>query len=191
MDRVCRGWLLIASLLVGTWVAVPTLASDGGLVRKQRFAGTAHVGDAQLSPVQFEFLCHPAPEGALGIDVVLTKGDEAGGFPLDRFEGPDGVGGTGDLAEWSIDTRGDGVRVRGAIHGWYGVDGDGFVFGRSQINRKPDAFGALVRAATMPEAKRLRLSVASPDGGAPLQLELPLDGKQAAIGETVAACIKR
>lgn len=188
MERVSRlGSLLTLVALVS---AASAFAQDGALVRKQRFAGTGHVGEVQLAPVQFEFLCHPAPEGALSIEVVLTKDDKAGAFPLDRFEGPDGVGGERDLAEWSIDTRGDGVRVRGAINGWYGVDGDGFVFGRSQINRKPDAFGALVRAATESDSKRLRLSVASPDGGAPLQFELPLEGRQAAIRETVNACLR-
>ncbi len=149
MERVSLLCPLVFTLLT---VAMPAFAEDGALLKKQRFAGTAHVDDVQLAPVQFEFSCHPASSGALSIEVVLTKDEKAGGFPLDRFEGPDGVGGERDLAEWSIDTRGDGVRVRGAISGWYGVDGDGFVFGRSQINRKPDAFGALVRAAT--ESKR-------------------------------------
>ena len=193
MDRVARSVVVLsraAVLLAGMLAVAPAPAEDGALLRKQRFAGSAHVGDVQLAPVQFEFLCHPAPDGALGIDVVLTKDDKAGGFPLDRFEGPDGVGGERDLAEWSVDTRGDGVRVRGAINGWYGVDGDGFLFGRSQTNRKPDAFGALVRAASEPEARRLRLSVASPDGGAPLQFELPLDGRQAQIRDVVAACLR-
>jgi hypothetical protein len=187
MERVSLLCPLVFTLLT---VAMPAFAEDGALLKKQRFAGTAHVGDVQLAPVQFEFSCHPASSGALSIEVVLTKDEKAGGFPLDRFEGPDGVGGERDLAEWSIDTRGDGVRVRGAISGWYGVDGDGFVFGRSQINRKPDAFGALVRATTESEAKRLRVSVAPPDGGVPLQFELSLDGRQAAIRETVAACLR-
>lgn len=188
MDRVSRPrWAWSLALLT---CLAPALAHDGALLRKQRLAGTAHVGDVQLAPVQFEFRCHPAPDGALSVEVVLAKDDKAGNFPLDRFEGPDGIGGERDLAEWSVDTRGDGLRARGAINGWFGVDGDGFIFGRSQANRKPDAFGALVRAVTEAEAKRLRLSVASPDGGAPLQAELLLDGHQAAIRDTVAGCLR-
>lgn len=168
----------------------PALATDAALLRKQRFAGTAHVGTTQLAPVQFEFACHPAPDGALSLGVVLTKDEKAAGFPLDRFEGPDGIGSARDIAQWSVDTRGDGVRVSGPINGWYGVDGDGFVFGRSQANARPDGFDALVRAASAAEARRLRLSVRAPDSGETLQAELPLDGHQATIRDLVAACLR-
>lgn len=188
MDRSFRRSRPLPLLLLAC--LAPAFADDGAVLRKLRLAGTAHVGEVRLGAVQFEFLCHPAADGALGVQLVLASDEKAAGFPLDRFEGPDGVGGDRDLAEWSVDTRVDGLRVRGAIHGWYGVDGDGFIFGRSQANRSPDAFGALVRAAVAADAKRLRLSVASPDGGPPLQAELLLDGRQQAIRETVGKCLR-
>lgn len=177
-------------MLVCLCAAAPALATDAAQLRKQRFAGTAHVGTTQLAPVQFEFACHPATDGALSLGVVLTRNEKAAGFPLDRFEGPDGIGTARDLAQWSVDTRGDGVRVSGPIHGWYGVDGDGFVLGRSQANARPDGFDALVRAASGAQARRLRLSVQAPDGGATLQAELPLDGHQATIRDLVSACLR-
>ncbi|WP_257389286.1 hypothetical protein [Tahibacter caeni] len=186
-----QAWRVGVGVVLLAAAAAPAPAHDGALLRKQRFAGTAHVGEVQLAPVQFEFSCHPASNGSLNIEVVLTKDDAAGGFPLDRFEGPDGFGTENDTAQWSVDTRGAGLNVSGGINGWYGVDGDGFIFGRSQDNRKPDGLGKLVRAVTEPDAKRLRLSVATPDKkGAPFQAELILDGRQAAIREVVAPCLR-
>lgn len=184
-------WHIGMGFLVLAAVALPVLAEDGALLRKQRFSGSAHVGNVQLAPVQFEFSCHPATNGSLNIEVVLTRDEPAGGFPLDQFEGPDGFGTEHDAAQWSVDTRGTGLNVNGGINGWYGVDGDGFIFGRSQDNRKPDGFDKLLRAVTAPDAKRLRLSVAAPDKkSAAFQAELALDGQQAAIREIVAPCLR-
>ncbi|HVH35049.1 MAG TPA: hypothetical protein VM847_13165 [Tahibacter sp.] len=186
-----QSWQGGIGFLILMAAALPALAHDGALLRKQRFAGTAHVGDAQLAPVQFEFSCHPASNGSLNVEVVLTKDAPAGGFPLDQFEGPDGIGTEHEIARWSVDTRGAGLNVGGGINGWYGVDGDGFIFGRSQDNRKQDGFGKLVRAASEPDAKRLRLSVAAPDRKGPaFEAELLLDGQQAAIREIVAPCLR-
>lgn len=176
-------------LLLAVALLPPAAAAEGQLLRKQRFVGSAHVGDTQLAGATFEFACHPARDGSLSLSVVLVKSASAAGFPLDRFEGPDGIGEQQDLAEWSIDTRGDGLRVTSPISGWYGVDGDGFILSRSQANARPDALRSLLRAAIAPEAQRLRLALRPPDGGAALQAELPLPGKQAAIREAVAACI--
>lgn len=178
----------LAGLLLLT-LALSVSAEDGHLLRKQRFAGSAHVGQVQLQPVQFEFACHPAKNGALSVSVVLSKGDSAGGFALDAYEGPDGAGEQGEVAEWSVDTRGDGLRVQGPISGWYGVDGDGFIVARSQPNAKPGAVGKLVEAVVDPHSKRMRLSVAAPGKGEPLQAELLLDGQQDAIRAVVAPCL--
>lgn len=178
----------LAGLLLLT-LACSATAEDGHLLRKQRFTGSAHVGQVQLQPVQFEFACHPARNGALSISVVLTKGDSAGGFALDAYEGPDGAGEQGDVAEWSVDTRGDGLQVKGPISGWYGVDGDGFIVSRAQPNARPGALGGLVKAVVDAKSRRLRLSVAAPGKGEPLQAELLLDGQQEAIRQVVAACL--
>ena len=170
-------------------LAMPAVASDGGQLRRQRFPASAHVGDLQLAGTRFEVACHPAKNGSLSISLVLTKAEGAGGFAQDRFEGPDGIGEQRDLAHWSIDTRADGLNVKGPISGWYGVDGDGFIFSRSQPNGRSGALSDLVKAAIAPEARRLRLSIDAPDDGAALQAELMLDGIQAAIRDVAGACL--
>jgi hypothetical protein len=188
--RALRGLISLLLFTLGVLaLSVPALADDGPMLRKQRFAGSGHVGQVQLQPLQFEFACHPARNGALSVSVVLSKGDSAGGFALDAYEGPDGVGGDSDVAEWSVDTRGDALQVKGPIGGWYGVDGDGFILSRSQPNAKPDALGKLVSAVVDAKSRRLRVSVAAHGKGEPLQAELLLDGKHDAIRTIVAACL--
>lgn len=176
-------------LLACAVLALPAVASDGDLLRKQRFPATAHVGDLQLAGARFEVACHPAKDGSLSISLVLAKAGSAGSFAQDRFEGPDGIGEQRDLARWSVDTRADGLNVKGPISGWYGVDGDGFIFSRSQPNGRPGALSDLVKAAIAPEARRLRLSIDAPDEGTALQAELMLDGIQPAIRNVAGACI--
>jgi len=176
-------------LLACAVLAAPVVASDGGQLRKQRFPATAHVGDLQLAGAQFEVACHPAKDGSLSISLVLAKTEAAGGFTQDRFEGPDGIGEQRDLARWSVDTRADGLNVRGPISGWYGVDGDGFIFSRSQRNGQPGVLSDLVKAAIAPEARRLRLSIDAPGEGTALQAELMLHGIQSAIRDVAGACI--
>jgi hypothetical protein len=148
-----------------------------------------HVGDLQLAGAQFEVACHPAKDGSLSISLVLAKTETAGGFDQDRFEGPDGIGEQRELARWSVDTRTDGLNVKGPISGWYGVDGDGFIFSRSQPNGRPGALSDLVKAAIAPEARRLRLAIDAPDKGTALQAELMLDGIRTAIRDVAGACL--
>lgn len=176
-------------LLACAVLAAQAVASDGGQLRKQRFPANAHVGDLQLAGAQFEVACHPAKDGSLGISLVLAKTEAAGGFAQDRFEGPDGIGEQRDFARWSVDTRTDGLNVKGPISGWYGVDGDGFIFSRSQRNGRSGALSDLIKAAIAPEARRLRLSIDAPDKGTALQAELMLDGIQAAIRDVAGACL--
>jgi hypothetical protein len=176
-------------LLACAVLTVPAVASDGGQLRKQRFPATVHVGDLQLAGARFEVACHPARDGSLSISLVLAKTDTAAGFAQDCFEGPDGIGEQREFARWSVDTRTDGLNVKGPISGWYGVDGDGFIFSRSQPNGRSGALSDLVEAAIAPEARRLRLSIDAPDTGAALQAELMLDGIQAAIRDVAGACL--
>jgi hypothetical protein len=186
MNRAKPGQL---ALLVCAVLALPAAAFDGGLLRKQRFPASVHVGDVQLAGAQFEFACHPAKDGSLSISLVLARTETNGSFPQDRFEGPDGIGEQRDLARWSIDTRADGLNVKGPISGWYGVDGDGFIFARSQANGRAGALSDLVKAAIAPEARRLRLSIEPPEQGTALQAELMLDGIQTAIRDVTRACV--
>ena len=157
---------------------------------KLRFPATARVGAVEAgAPAQFELSCHGAKDGALSLALILSSPDAITTFPLREFEGPDGIGESKDYARWSVDTRGDAVQANGSIGGWYGVDGDGFVLSRSERAHRASALATIVAALGRPEAKRLRLSVASPQGGDALQAEALLDGRQADIAATAKACL--
>ena len=175
------------ALVLGSAMAVA--ADDGAQLRKQRLPAKASVGAQALSGAQFEFACHPARDGALSISLVLAQPDNLKGFALDAFEGPDGIGEQRDLAQWSVDTRGDGINVKGPISGWYGVDGDGFVLSRSEPNNRPGALHQLGKALADTQARRLRLAVSLPASGAPLQAEVMLEDKQAGLAELLKPCL--
>jgi hypothetical protein len=178
--------LVILTLLL----AAPAFAADGQLLRKQRVPANVHVGDVEYSGAQFEFACHPAADGALSISLILANPDGIRNFPLNDFEGPDAIGEQRDLAEWRVDTRGAGVAVKGPISGWYGVDGDGFLLSRSEPNRKRAALQRLATSLLTADAQRLRLSVAAPVKGEPLQAELMLEGRQDSIRAALDPCLR-
>ena len=185
MNALCRMLISTGVLLA----CVPALAAEPEL-KKLRFAATARVGAVDVgAPAQFELACHGAKDGALSLALILSSPDAIKTFPLAAFEGPDGIGESKDLARWGVDTRGDAVQASGSIGGWYGVDGDGFLLSRSERAHRASALATLVAALGRPEAKRLRLSVASPEGGDALQAEALLDGRQADIAATAKACL--
>lgn len=179
-----------------TVLACFVLASAGAAraaepqLKKIRFPASVHVGAVDVGkPAQFELACHGAKDGALSLSLILSSPDAITTFPLADFEGPDGVGEARELARWGVDTRGSAVQAAGAISGWYGVDGDGFLLSRSTRAHKATPLATLVAALTRPEAKRLRLSVASPRGGDALQAEALLDGRHADLAAAVGACL--
>lgn len=176
--------------LAALLAAATALAEDGALLRKQRLPATVQLGTQAYAGAQFEFACHPAKDGALSLSLILADPDRMTGFPLREFEGPDGIGEQRDLAQWGVDTRGDGLNVKGPISGWYGVDGDGFLLSRSEANKRPGALRQLAKAAVAPDAKRLRLAVSPPATGETLRAEVLLDGKQAQLAELLKPCLQ-
>ncbi|TDR38746.1 hypothetical protein DFR29_11974 [Tahibacter aquaticus] len=177
-------------LVLGLGSVMVLAAADGPQLRKQRLPAKASVGAQALPGAQFEFSCHPARDGALSISLILAQPDSLKGFALDVFEGPDGAGEQRDLAQWSVDTRGDGINVKGPISGWYGVDGDGFVLSRAEPNNRAGALHQLGKVLADTQARRLRLAVSPPTAGAPLQAEVLLDGQQTALAELLKPCLK-
>lgn len=171
-------------------LATPAQAEDGKLLLKQRMPATVQLGSQTYAGAQFEFACHPARDGALSLSLILADPDRMNGFPLRDFEGPDGIGEQRELAQWGVDTRGDGLIVKGPISGWYGVDGDGFLLSRSEANKRPGALRALAKAVVAPEAKRLRLSVSPPAAGETLRAEVLLEGRQAQLAELLKPCLQ-
>lgn len=179
-------FLGLAALLA----AATASAEDGALLRKQRLPAAVQLGSQAYAGAQFEFACHPARDGALSLSLILADPDRITGFPLRDFEGPDGIGEQRELAQWGVDTRGDGLNVKGPISGWYGVDGDGFLLSRSEANKRPGALHALAKALVAPEAKRLRLAVSPPAAGETLRAEVLLEGRQAQLAELLQPCLQ-
>lgn len=185
MNALCR-----TLVFAGFAAACTTGFAAEPELKKLRFPATAQVGDTAVgAPAQFELVCHGAKDGAISLSLILASPDAIKTFPLTDFEGPDGIGEDKDLARFGVDTRGDAVQVSGAISGWYGVDGDGFFLSRSERSHKATPLAKIVAALGQPEAKRLRLSVASPKGGEALQAQALLDGRQAEIAATAKACL--
>lgn len=185
MNALCR-MLVFAGLVAACAAAV---AAEPEL-KKLRIPATARVGSDEVgAPAQFELVCHGAKNGALSLALILSSPDAIKTFPLPDFEGPDGIGESNDFARWGVDTRGDAVQASGSIGGWYGVDGDGFLLSRSERAHKATPLATIVAAMGKPEAKRLRLSVASPKGGEALQAQASLDGHQSDLAATAKACL--
>lgn len=185
MNALCR--MLVSA---GLFAMCATAAAAEPALKKLRIPATVRVGaDAVGAPAQFELACHGAKDGALSLALILSSPDAIKTFPLTDFEGPDGVGESRDLARWGVDTRGDAVQVSGSIGGWYGVDGDGFVLARSERAHRAGALATLVAAIGNPDAKRLRLSIAPPKDGEPLQAQALLDGHQAELAATAKDCL--
>ena len=176
-------WMMVGIL------AVSAVASADGL-QKHRLEASVHVGAVDLGPAKFELACSSgATGGNLSLTIIVMKPDGVKNFPLTDFEGPDGIGGSKDLAEWAVDTRGPSTTLKTGIGGWYGVDGDGFVLSSNGDTGKVSPMADFVRQVLDTKAQRLRLKLTSPKGGEPLQAAVMLDGAQAALAHTAADCL--
>ena len=94
-----------------------------------RIPAHAQIGNTPLRDAKFEFACRSGKGGTLQISVILPPAGIGRRLSADLFEGPDGIGETRDLAEWSVSGAAKPARARTSISGWSGVDGDGFIVG--------------------------------------------------------------
>jgi len=121
--------------------------------------------------------------------VILPEPESISTFPLEKFEGPEGIGETRDLAEWSVSGGAKPARARTSISGWRGVDGDGFLLSRARESAHSSDIARLVKRFLSSEQARLRLVVKPPAHGNALKVEAPIAGHRAAIEKALAPCL--
>ena len=154
-----------------------------------RIPAHATIGTTVLADATFEFMCTTGEGGALSINLIVPHPDSAKGFPLDRFEGPDGIGETRDLAEWSVSGSTKPARVRTSISGWYGVDGDGWIFSRARESAHSSDIARIAKRLLSSENARLRLVVKAPGHHEALKVEAPIAGHREEIAKALEPCL--
>jgi hypothetical protein len=154
-----------------------------------RIPAHAQIGKTALADAKFESTCTTGEGGALAISLILPRPDEAKGFPLDRFEGPDGIGETRDLAEWSVSGSTKPARARTTISGWYGVDGDGWVFSRARESSHASDIARIAKRLLSSENARLRLVVKAPAHKEALKVEAPIAGHREEVAKALEGCL--
>jgi hypothetical protein len=172
---------LIACAGVGTAFAAGT--------NDPRIPAHARIGNTPLADAKFEFACSTGEGGMLSIRLILPPPEAVGGFPLELFEGPDGIGETRDLAEWSVSGAAKPARARTTISGWRGVDGDGFLLSKARESAHSSDLARLAKRLTSSEQARLRLVVKPPAHGNALKVEAPIAGHREAIAKALAPCL--
>lgn len=174
-----------AAAVLGLACATHALARSGD----PRIPAHAQIGKTVLADAKFEFTCTTGEGGALAISLILPHPDEAKGFPLDRFEGPDGIGETRDLAEWSVSGSAKPARARTSISGWYGVDGDGWIFSRARESARSSDVARIAKQFVSNDAARLRLVVKAPSHKEALKVEAPIAGHREEVAKALEACL--
>jgi hypothetical protein len=154
-----------------------------------RIPAHARVGNTVLADAKFEFACTTGEGGALAISLILPHPEAAKGFPLDRFEGPDGIGETKDLAEWSVSGSAKPARARTSISGWYGVDGDGWIFSRARESAHSSDIARIAKRLLSSENARLRLVVKAPSHKEALKVEAPIAGHREEVAKALESCL--
>jgi hypothetical protein len=154
-----------------------------------RIPAHAQIGNTALPDAKFEFACRSGKGGTLQISVILPEPESVSGFPLDLFEGPDGIGETRDLAEWSVSGATKPARARTSISGWRGVDGDGFILARARESGHSSDMARLAKRLVGSENARLRLVVKPPAHGNALKVEAAVAGHREEIAKALALCL--
>ena len=152
-----------------------------------RIPAQARVADTRLANAQLEFNCTTGKGGALSVAVVLPPPEAVTAFALDPFEGPDGIGEAGKLATWSVLGK-RAMQVSGAISGWRGVDGDGFLLASSRRSNKESDLARLLRRWINDGGQQLWLTVDSPQGGAKLEVRAMPEGYRTRLGVALSQC---
>lgn len=176
---------LLASLACAIAFAGSATAAAGD----PRIPAHARIGNTTLADAKFEFACRDGKGGTLSINLVLPPRESDGLFPFDKFEGPDGIGETHDLAEWSVSGAAKPARARTHISGWYGVDGDGFLFSTARESGHPSDLARLAKRLVSSDQARLRLVVKPPGHGNALKVEAAIAGHREVIEKALAPCL--
>jgi hypothetical protein len=174
-------------LLAGVCVAhaKAPIEPGAGVVR---ITAQARVGDTELADAKMEFSCTTGKGGALQVAVVLPEPESVSGFPLIEFEGPDGIGGSRELATWSM-LGPKAMTVTSTIHGWRGVDGDGFLLASSRMSNKESDLARLVKRYVGDGGQQLWLKVAPPEKGATLEVRALPGERRAMLAAKMAPCL--
>jgi hypothetical protein len=180
------------SLMLGTALSCASAlacAAGNDAAWKIRIPAHTQIGTRTIESTQFEFACTTGAGGMLSLTVILPPPESIAGFPLDEFEGPDGIGETHDLAEWSVTGGKKPARARTTISGWRGVDGDGYLLSRARESAKSSDIARLAKRLLSSDQARLRLVVKPLKHGEALKSEAPIEGHREAIEKIRAPCL--
>jgi len=155
---------------------------------KLRIPAQARVGDTAVAAAQFEFTCTTGKGGALSVAAVLPPPEAVAEFPLERFEGPDGIGEAGKLATWSVLGK-RAMQASSAISGWRGVDGDGFLLASSRDSGRKTDLGRLLNRWLRESRQPLWLELRAPEGDAKLMVTALPDTRRAQLSAMLAPCL--
>jgi hypothetical protein len=174
--------------LASTAMALGVGAAHAADAKNPRIPAHATIGKTVIADAKFEFGCTTGEGGMLQIALILPPPESIAGFPLDKFEGPDGIGETRDLAEWSVSGGPKPARARTAISGWRGVDGDGFLLASSRRSKTESDLARLLRRWVNDGGQQLWLTVDSPAGGEKLEVRAMPEGWRTRLGVALSQC---
>ncbi len=182
-----RRWLVaLASAGLAAWIG----ASPAAAAKNPRIPAHATIGRTTIADAKFEFGCTTGEGGMLQISLILPPPEAVAGFPLDGFEGPDGIGEARDLAEWSVSGGPKPARARTSISGWRGVDGDGFLLAKARESSHSSDLARVAKRFVASEQARLRLVVKPPSAhGAAIKVEAPIAGHREEVAKALALCL--
>ena len=177
-------------VLVSAGIAACAGTACAADAKNPRIPAHATIGDTAIADAKFEFGCTTGEGGMLQVALILPPPESVAGFPLDRFEGPDGIGETRDLAEWSVSGGPKPARARTSISGWRGVDGDGFVLAKARESGHSSDLARVAKRFVASEEARLRLVVKPPSAhGAAIKVEAPIAGHREDVAKALAPCL--
>jgi hypothetical protein len=183
-----QSWNLKSSCALLVLAALVASTATAASNEKLRIAAQARVADSALADAQFEFTCTTGKGGALSVAVVLPAPESVPTFPLEKFEGPDGIGENRMLATWSI-LGPRAMTVTSSISGWRGVDGDGFLLASSRTSAKSSDLARLLKRYLADGGQPLWLVVAPPEAGAKLEAHALPSARRTQLAMTLAPCL--
>jgi len=182
-------WFIV---LASAGIAACIGTSHAADAKNPRIPAHATIGKTTIADAKFEFGCTTGEGGMLQISLILPPAESIAGFPLDKFEGPDGIGETRDLAEWSVSGGAKPARARTSISGWRGVDGDGFLLAKARESSHSSDLARVAKRLVSSEQARLRLVVKPPSAhGAAIKVEAPIAGHREDVAKALAPCLLR
>lgn len=172
-------------------IGTAAVAGDAEAPWKLRVPAQATVGSETLPTAQFEFACRSGKGGAVSLSAILPAPESVASFPLDAFEGPDGIGESRNLARWSVDGDKSATQAETTISGWRGVDGDGFLLSTAGDAGKPSGIARIAGQLVASDRAKLRLVVHPPEQGEAITVETSISGRREAIAKILAPCLPK